>query len=491
MKAKTILSVLLIGIYLSVSSQTSNQPEKVINYSYPVRSVVFKSDGMLAGAGGQCKTSAHTGASELKYFDISSNTEIDVNKPVDQAFEAISYGPDGHSYVACTRSRNKNLMLIDQEGKIRYMDGHNSSVWDVSYSNDGQYIASASSDNTVKIWDGKSLKEIASLTGPLDDMLSVDFSNDSKFVAGGSKDETITIWEIASGNVVETLRGHKGDVSSVKYSKDNEFIFSGSHDKTIRSWFLLTGETRMAYKGHTDKVTSVDCSPKEFFLASASMDNSVKLWERESGQLIETFKTTGKKVIWTLAFSPDGKSIAWGEGEKDESDGNIKIMDIQKSIATYYSNDDIDKEIKASDLFAKKDEFETSKQYDARLIKAQGFKTSLYQKYYKEVIAEMTIEEEKFKQRLLASKKTVDLKISYLGFYDADKEYFPIGINNDTLNVNIPIAEAKSFKQQLNNVKVTGTRQLLKDGVTEKTSRIVIIHPETGSEYSFKDGFIQ
>ena len=491
MKAKTILSVLLIGIYLNVFSQKSFQPEKVINYDYPVRSVVFKPDGVLAGAGGQCKTSSSKGASELKYFDASSNTEIKANKPVEQAFEAISYNPEGTAYAACTRSKSNNLMLVTSDGTLKYMEGHNAPVWDVSYSPDGKYIASASGDNTVKLWDGKSLKEIAKLTGPTDDVMSVDFSNDNKYVAGGSKDKSITIWEVASGKVVKKLEGYKGSVSSVKFSTESEFLLSGSYDKTIRNWFVPTGEIEMTYSGHSDKVTAVDIDPNGFFIASASMDNSVRLWEKESGQLIETFKITGKKVIWSLTFNPDGTSLVWGEGEKDESDGNVKIWDIQESIATYYRSGDIQKELEASALFAPKDEFETSKQYDARLAKAEEFKVSLHQKYFKEVISDMTNDKIKFEEKLADSKKDVELQIAYLGRYNADEEYFPIAINNDTLNIHIPIAEAKSFKQELDKVKVTGTQQLLKDGATEVTSNIKITHPETGSEYSFGDKIIQ
>ncbi len=67
-------------------------------------------------------------------------------------------------------------------------------------------------------------------------MNSVAITLDNKFIVSGSNDDTIRVWERESGKQVQELKGHYGSVNSVAISSDNKFIVSGSSDKTIRVW---------------------------------------------------------------------------------------------------------------------------------------------------------------------------------------------------------------------------------------------------------------
>ncbi|KAL8739890.1 MAG: hypothetical protein Q9190_007349 [Brigantiaea leucoxantha] len=63
---------------------------------------------------------------------------------------------------------------------------------------------------------------------------SVVFSHDSKYLALASADETIKIWDASNGNCLQTLEGHSGWVSSVVFSHDSKHLASASDDETIK-----------------------------------------------------------------------------------------------------------------------------------------------------------------------------------------------------------------------------------------------------------------
>ncbi len=159
------------------------------------------------------------------------------------------------------------------------LKGHTSWVWSVALSPDGQRLASASDDQTVKVWDAATGQESLTLKGHTGRVESVAFSPDGQRLASASGDQTVKVWDAATGQESLTLKGHTGEVMSVAFSPDGQRLASASEDQTVKVWDAATGQESLTLKGHTGAVMSVAFSPDGQRLASASYDRTVKVWD--------------------------------------------------------------------------------------------------------------------------------------------------------------------------------------------------------------------
>ncbi|MBW4628105.1 MAG: CHAT domain-containing protein [Brasilonema octagenarum HA4186-MV1] len=234
---------------------------------------------------------------------------------------SVSFSPDGKTLASVSNNTVK-LWDINSGREIKTLNGHRFGVNSVSFSPDGKTLASASIDKTVKLWNLNSGREIKTLIGHTDSVYSVSFSPDSKTLASASGDKTVKLWDRDSGREIKTLTGHTSYVYSVSFSPDGKTLASASWDKTVKLWDINSGQEVKTLNGHTDHVESVSFSPDGKTLASASWDKTVKLWDINSGQEVKTLNGH-TFFVRSVSFSPDGKTLASASWDK-----TVKLWDI-------------------------------------------------------------------------------------------------------------------------------------------------------------------
>ena len=209
----------------------------------------------------------------------------------------------------------------DAEIESKILRGHTRAVQSVSWSPDGQMLASGSYDETVRVWDVNSGKALKALNGHTNWVNSVSFSLDGQ-LASGSNDNTIRVWDVNSGKALKILKGHTSWVQSVSWSRKG-LLASGSNDETVRVWDVSSGRTLKTLKGHTWYVDSVSFSPDGQLLASGDDDGTASVWDVNSGKALKIHLV--RAPVSDMSWSPDGQLIAIGGGL------NIPVWDVSNS----------------------------------------------------------------------------------------------------------------------------------------------------------------
>ncbi|GAB1204280.1 hypothetical protein APSETT445_002930 [Aspergillus pseudonomiae] len=256
---------------------------------------------------------------------ITSASKDNPVKPLDHSNSIVSvtFSPDGE--MVASGSKDNIIKLWDPKTveQLHILDGHFDSVVSVVFSHDSQILASGSYDHTVKLWDIKSCQQLRTLHGHSDSVVSVAFSPDSQIVASGSDDSTIRLWDARTGQQLRTLKGHSDWVQSVAFSPDGQIVVSGSYDNTIKLWETKTGQQLRTLEGHSSLVASVVFSPNGYVIASGSYDNTIKLWDTKTGQHLRTLEGHSG-LVRSVAFLSDSRIVVSGS-----YDSTIKLWDAE------------------------------------------------------------------------------------------------------------------------------------------------------------------
>jgi adenylylsulfate kinase-like enzyme len=173
-----------------------------------------------------------------RYSDALLN--LDESKAVKASLKAVVQMRRTPWVDANTRTQVE-LSLLDRVSNVaapNTLGRHTKSVNGVSFSPNGKLLATGSADNTVKLWDTSTGKEIKTLSGHTNTVYGVSFSPDGKLLATGSYDYTVKLWDTTTGKEIKTLNGHTNSVWGVSFSPDGKLLATGSADNTVKLWRL-------------------------------------------------------------------------------------------------------------------------------------------------------------------------------------------------------------------------------------------------------------
>jgi len=222
----------------------------------------------------------------------------------ERGVNAVAFSPDGELVATASDDNTARISQVSS-GKEVIRISHESKVNAVAFSPDGELVATASNDNTARITQVSSGNEVIRINHE-DGVNAVVFSPDGELVATASGDNTARITQVSSGKELARI-SHEGEVNAVTFSPNGELVATASWDYTARISQVSSGKelTRIS---HESNVTAVAFSPDGELVATASEDYTARISQVSSGK--ELARISHESNVTAVAFSPNGELVA-------------------------------------------------------------------------------------------------------------------------------------------------------------------------------------
>ncbi len=275
---------------------------------------------------------------KIKSLSISSYALLNSNRELDALIAAIKAARQLKSATWADTNTKESVKLALQRAVYQVrernrLEGHNDAVRSMNFSPNGKMIATASEDNTVRLWhiNGRKMRKF---TENNQVFRNIKFSPDNKIIAAISADNTIKIWGI-NGQELITFKGQDNQdnfMNSLCFSPDGKIIAAPNQDNTVQLW-SIEGRKIKTLKGHKFPIWSISCSSDGKKIVTADLAGFIMIWS-VNGEHIKTWKASNQS-IFDVSFSPDGQTIATAGG-----DTTIKLWNLDgKELKTIGKHD--------------------------------------------------------------------------------------------------------------------------------------------------------
>lgn len=236
-----------------------------------------------------------------------------------------TFSPDGTLLATASSDQTVRLWDVADRSAPRPvgepLTGHTSWVTTAVFSPDGRTLATTGDDDTLRLWDVTIPSRARPIGKPIEPgngtMYLAAFSSDGRTLATANGDHTVGLWDVrapAKPRRLGTLTGHTDQVRSLAFTTDGTTLASTGDDGTIRLWDLRDPARAKAkgkpLPGHGELAHSVAFSPDGRTLASGGHDRTVRLWDARTGKQLGQVLTGHTAAVWSVMFSPDGSILA-------------------------------------------------------------------------------------------------------------------------------------------------------------------------------------
>jgi WD40 repeat protein/tRNA A-37 threonylcarbamoyl transferase component Bud32 len=222
----------------------------------------------------------------------------------------VEFSPDGQ-WVVTASDDNTARVWNAVTGELRFPMPlrHSYHIYRATFSPDGHRIVTASGDKTAKVWDAATGQDLQTLEGHTKSVNDARFSPDGRRVVTASDDDTARVWDAAAGKTLHILKGHTRSVVCASFSWDGKRILTASEDHTACLWLTKTGELLHTLKGHTQPLTDACFSHDGTQVATASEDERAQVWNARTGERVGDWLQHHGAVLHVV-FSPDDAHVA-------------------------------------------------------------------------------------------------------------------------------------------------------------------------------------
>jgi WD40 repeat protein len=241
------------------------------------------------------------------------------------AVSQAAVSPDGKQIATGAADGSVHILDLATGKLLKTLKGHTSRVRLVKFFPDRNILVTVSDGGEIRLWDTATGKELSSLKLPIK-LSRAAVSPDGKVLAGSVDTDVVRLWDVASGKEKVSLIGDPA-VQALAFSPDGKVLATGTPPGTVRLWDAATGKAfvrlepartdrhdpgglrgnpLLAWGVGTDQ--SIAFSPDGKSLACATGETIISVWDIESGKEVQSIPNPGGNV-GIVAFSPDGRQL--------------------------------------------------------------------------------------------------------------------------------------------------------------------------------------
>ena len=233
-----------------------------------------------------------------------------------RANNAVAFSPDGRYLAATADSGRVTIWETDHPEPVRILNLSSGGAGGAAFSPDGRVFA-AGFFQTIQTWDTQTWRKSLNLSGHNNTIWRLVYSPDGRYLASASTDQTILLWDLT-----KIQKDHKPDrvlrsptywVRSAVFSPDGRSIAAGSGDGMIYVWEIASGERLFSLRNEQGFIWDVAYSAAGDLLASASDDGSIVLWDARSGEILHKWHC--ESAVHSLAFDAQGEVMIAGTAD--------------------------------------------------------------------------------------------------------------------------------------------------------------------------------
>ncbi len=197
---------------------------------------------------------------------------------------AAAFSPAGSSLALASADHTATIHSLEKtiSPPVKLV-GHSAPVLDIAFDPAGEIILTASADRSIKVWstEGKLLRSLGNHT-EIVHQLAVRLTGSGQLeCASASDDETVRIWQPLIGRLVRIVRGHDEPVYSIAYSADGTALFSAGKSGVVRRIDVASDEILGERKAHSEPIFSLAVSPDGNTLATGDWLGDVRMWNTQ------------------------------------------------------------------------------------------------------------------------------------------------------------------------------------------------------------------
>ncbi len=200
-----------------------------------------------------------------------------------------------------------SLDLSPVELEVQTLKDHQGLHWSVAFSPDGKTLASASGDETIKLWNITNGSLKATLLGHTDSVTSITFSPNGQLLVSSSYGKTIKVWDLQTEKVIHTLTNNT-EIYSVVFSPNGKILASSGRD-SVQLWDVATWQNIYRLSDNTEWCHSAEFSSDEKHLVAICKDD-YNIWDLKTGKLTQTVKWGHGFYPKIISISSDAQIVA-------------------------------------------------------------------------------------------------------------------------------------------------------------------------------------